>query len=49
MHTCEKIKNLNRPFGRMNMDTMQKELDYENFVMEIFEINLYLSRIIRRV
>lgn len=31
----------------MNMDTMQKELDYEIFVMEILEMDL-CSKIIRR-
>lgn len=25
----------------MNMDTIQKELDYEIFVMQIFEMNSY--------
>lgn len=45
--TCEKIKNLNDPFGTMNMDTMQKELDYEIFVMEILEMD-HCSKIIRR-
>lgn len=31
----------------MNMDAMQKELDYEIFVMEILKMDLY-SKIIRR-
>lgn len=44
---CEKIKNLNDLFGTMNMDTMQKELDYKIFVMEILEMDP-CSKIIRR-
>lgn len=43
-------KKFKFPFGtNMNMDAMQKELDYEIFVMEILEMDLYSKIIPRRL